>query len=90
MEPSQVGFIDLFLEGELIDKHILGYIGEWDMSGGDLIEHKVHDGGVYVIALNGDKIATFDDDHNVIRVFGLSSCMLVFFKILLNDWLRCS
>ena len=39
-----------------IDELVVGYICEWDLSSGDLIEHKVYDDPVYYMALSGDRI----------------------------------
>ena len=58
-----------------MDKIIVGNVCEWGLSSGVLIEHKVHDGVVYRIALSGDRIVT--DSGGLIRVFDISTCLLV-------------
>ena len=75
LEPSQVGSVerlwfasDSFLRG-------IGYIGEWDLSSGDLIEHNLHDGSVYHMALSGARIVTCDS-NDIIRVLDLTTCLL--------------
>ena len=54
---------------------MLGHVCEWDLSSGDLIEHKVQDNEVYKMALSGDRIVIVSG--GVIRVFNVSTCMLV-------------
>ncbi len=77
LEPNQVEFAstslicDSFM-GELI----VGYVGEWDLSSENLIEHKVHDGDVFFMALDGEMIVTCDN-HQVYRLFDISTCLLV-------------
>ena len=64
----------------MIDELVVGYLGEWDLSSGDVIEHKVHDDAVDCIALSGDMIVTSyynGGDANIIRVFNVSTCLLV-------------
>ncbi len=77
MEPSQVGALD-FMGSPLSYKIFIGYIGEWDLSNGDLVDHSFHDGEVFRIALSGDKIVTCD--FYAIRVFDISLCLLVLFQ----------
>ena len=57
------------------DELIVGHVGEWDLSSGDLIEHKVHDGAVYCIALRDDMIIT--SDGGVIRAFDITCLLLL-------------
>ncbi len=49
---------------------------EWDLSSGDVIEHKVHDVAVIRMAVSGDKIVT-SDAARVIRVFNVSTCLSI-------------
>ncbi len=53
---------------------VLGNVGKWDLSSGDLIEHQVYDRVVFCMAVSGDMIATCNG--YVIRVFNLSTCLL--------------
>ncbi len=53
----------------------VGDVGEWDMSSGDLKEHKVFDDAVFKIALSGDRMVTSGDD--VIRAFSVFTCLLM-------------
>ncbi len=81
LEPNQVGFVEraLILKCDwFIDELVVGHVGIWDLANGDLIEHKVHDGGVYRLALSGDRIVTCDDQYDVIRLFNLCSCLVLF------------
>ena len=78
LEPSQVEFIAgrlNFMGDSLFYKHFVGYIGEWDLSSGVLVDHNFHDGEVFRMSLSGDKIVTCN--KNAIRVFNISSCLLV-------------
>ncbi len=52
----------------------VGHVGEWDLSSGDLIEHKVNDGPVDYMAHSGDKIVIKRDG---IRVFNVLTCLLL-------------
>ena len=60
----------------MLHKLDVGHVVEWDLSSGDQIEHKVHGGTVFDMALSGDRIVTCDD-FDVIRVSNLSTCSLV-------------
>ncbi len=55
---------------------VVGYVGEWDLSSGDLLERKIHRSRVYCMALSGDRIVTSNSD-DVIRMFNVSTCLLV-------------
>jgi hypothetical protein len=55
----------------------LGNACEWDISSGNLIDRKVPDGAIFNIDISGDKMVTHDYANNVIRVFNLSTCLLV-------------
>ena len=59
-----------------ISKFGAGHVCEWDLSSGDVIEHKVHDGAVVFMALSGDRIIITCGD-NVTRLFNLSTCLSV-------------
>jgi hypothetical protein len=79
LEPSQVGSVERALVlkcDRLIDELFVGYVGEWDLLRGDLIEHKVYDDAVYYIALSGDMIVA-NGDNECIRVFNVSTCWLL-------------
>ncbi len=54
----------------------VGKVGEWDLSSGNLIEHKVHGGAVSCMALSGDRIV-IGAINNAIRLFNISTCLLV-------------
>jgi hypothetical protein len=43
---------------------------------GDLIEHKIHDGSLFRMALSGDKIII--SNGGVIQVFNVSTCSFLF------------
>ncbi len=58
-----------------IDDLVVGHVGEWDLLSGDLIEHKVHDRRVFCMALSGNMFVI--GDGVVVRVFHLSTCLLV-------------
>ena len=64
-----------------IKEPVVGYVSEWEQSSGGLREHKVHDGAVWFMALSGDMIASCDFHDEVIRLFNVSSCLLVLFYI---------
>jgi hypothetical protein len=76
---TQSGWIcwgDIGFDGDSLIS--LGHVGEWDLSSGDLIEHKVHDGPVFRMALSGDRIVTCDNNRGGdIRLFSLSTCLSV-------------
>ncbi len=55
---------------------MIGHVGEWDLSSGDLIEHKVHDGIVEYMALSGDRIVTCNES-DVLRVSNVTTCLLL-------------
>ncbi len=59
----------------------VGNVGEWNLSNGDLIEHKVHDCAVCFIALIGDMIVACDGSSSL-QVFSLpaSACLLVLYS----------
>ncbi len=59
-----------------IDVLVVGYVGEWDLSTGDLIEHKISDSAVSLVAISGGKIVTYAGAD--IRVLDVSTCLLVF------------
>jgi hypothetical protein len=67
-----------FVEGALVLKCevFVGHIGEWNLSGGDVMEHKVHDGALWYMALSGERIVTCDEDF-VILVLKVLTCLLV-------------
>jgi hypothetical protein len=67
-------------EAGLVDELLVGHVGEWGLSSGDLIEHKAHESRVYCMCLSGDKIATGDD--RVVRVFNVSTCLSLLSEIL--------
>ena len=58
------------------DELIVGHVGEWDLSSGDLIEHKIHGGAVVRMAVSGDRIVTRGNE-GAIRVLNVSTCLLV-------------
>ncbi len=60
----------------LIDERVVGHVGEWDLSSGDLIEHKVHDDAAWRMALSGGMIVICDDDDSI-RVINISTCSLM-------------
>ena len=62
-----------------MDEFVVGHVGEWDLSSGDLMEHKVHDGALVRMALSGDRIVTGTDGFigGVIRVLNVSTCLLL-------------
>ncbi len=91
MEPSQIGFVEgaLVLKRDgLFDELDVGHVGEWDLSSGDVIEHKIHGFRVYRMALSGDMIVT--STGRVIRVFNVSTCLLVLPSIIMYDEFLCS
>jgi hypothetical protein len=49
-----------------------------------VIEHKVHDGAVRLMALSEDRIVTSDGDY-VTRVFNYPTCLYVFQNVITND-----
>ena len=56
---------------------IVGQVGEWNLSSGELITvHEVHDYEVKSVAISGDRIVTCDY-YDVIRLFKTSPCLLV-------------
>ena len=59
-----------------IDEILVGHVGAWDLSSGDLIEHKIHGCAVLLMALSGDRIVISFWNH-VIRVFNCSTCLLM-------------
>jgi hypothetical protein len=74
----------LFGRELFIDELVVGHVGEWDLSSGDLVEHKAHDDAVLCMALSGDRIITCDN-HSVVRMFKLPSSLFVFLTITMND-----
>ncbi len=62
----------------------MGHVGEWHLSSGDVIKHKVHDDAVYRMALSGDWIVTFDTCY-VIRVSNVVTCLFVSTSLLLTE-----
>ena len=60
-----------------IDEIIVGQIGEWNLSSGDLIVvHEAHDYEVKSLVISGDRMVTCDY-YDVIRMFKTSPCLLV-------------
>jgi hypothetical protein len=76
LAPYQVGFVESAIIGfESLTIRAVGYVGEWDLSKGDLIEHKIHDRAVDRMALSVDMIVTCN--AHAILVFNISNCLLV-------------
>ena len=68
------------------DELVVGHVGEWDLSSGDLIEHKVNDCEVLDMAINGDRIVTSDSSyHPIIRVFNVTTCLLFSINVYIHD-----
>jgi hypothetical protein len=57
------------------DEFVEGDVGEWDLSSGDLVKHKVYEDPLICMAISGDKIATSGD--NVIQVCNISTCLFL-------------
>ncbi len=58
-----------------IDELVVGLIGEWDLSSGDLIEHQVHASEVRCMALSGERIVICVT--GAIQVFNITTCLLM-------------
>jgi hypothetical protein len=74
LELIQVGSVELVWTD--FDEIAVGYIGELVLSSGDLMEHKVYDGGVNCIALDGDLILICAG--SVIQMLNLSTCSFLY------------
>ena len=62
---------------------LVGHVGEWDLSCGDLIEHEVQDGAVYYMALSGGMIVTSDGFLN--QVFNVLTCLWCYPNVITYD-----
>jgi hypothetical protein len=63
-----------------MDEFVVGHVGEWDLSSGDVIEHSVSDDAVWRMALSGDRIVT--SGGGAIRVSNVATCLLVLSSLL--------
>ena len=61
--------------GRSIDELAVGHVGEWDLSNGDLKEHKVFDAPVWRMVLSGDMMVVRGGVIN--RVFSIATCLLM-------------
>ncbi len=69
--------MDEKLSGMNVLTSFVGNVGEWDLSSGDAIEHKVYDHAIHFIALSGARIVTGNSSYDTqVRVFDLPMCLL--------------
>ena len=74
---------------QFVDEFVVGHVGQWDLSSGDLIKHNVSVNAVSFIALSGEMIV-IADNFDTIRVFIVSTCLLFCLKYVVSDELRYS